>query len=291
MLYICHILGLLTLALAAPISSHDQLTNVAPTVWPSPMESSIVADSRSHGILIQIQPLDSIRVRSLTWCRYSRPPSKRCSSADSVKLISATIAIDEPLSMPSFVRQIAPRLVSKISPSPISSLHPQSQWSPSAISNVLFGCITSFLGVVTIVVTYYLSRRRFQRDQSGREYHQPLNIIALLMYWSIDELAELDDTSAFGTPVGGEIQPLQDLTISYTTINGGLDGANREDTESPVTPGAAHLNTTWAEYVPRVLAQGYLENTCLGQKEWKEILGEGKVKSMVWMVKSCTRKL
>lgn len=98
--------------------------------------------------------------------------------ADSVDLISATTAVGEPLSMPSSVRQIAPWLASDTPPSPISSLHPQSQWTPS---NVLFGCITSILGAVAIVVTYYLNRRRLRRVQSGMECHQLLNIIALLM--------------------------------------------------------------------------------------------------------------
>ena len=33
-----------------------------------------------------------------------------------------------------------------------------------------------------------------------------------------------------------------------------------------------------------MLAQGYLENCDLGQKDWKEMLDEGKLTSMVWMV-------
>lgn len=141
--------------------------------------------------------------------------------------------------MPSSAKQIAPRPASNISPKPISSLYRQSQWSPGDISNVLFGCITSILGVLAVVVTYYLSRRRLQGGQSGIEYHQVLHVILLLICERIDEPAELDDTSTFGTPSNGETQPLQDLMPSYTSINGASAGVNRDDTGSPVTPEAA----------------------------------------------------
>ena len=40
-----------------------------------------------------------------------------------------------------------------------------------------------------------------------------------------------------------------------------------------------------------MLAQRYLENCDLGQKDWKEMLGEGKLTPMVWMVQSWMRQL
>ena len=39
----------------------------------------------------------------------------------------------------------------------------QSQWSPVDISTVLFGCIASVLGVLTLWVTFWLGRRSFVR--------------------------------------------------------------------------------------------------------------------------------
>lgn len=39
----------------------------------------------------------------------------------------------------------------------------QSQWSRGDISTVLFGCIASVLGVLTLWVTFWLGRRSFVR--------------------------------------------------------------------------------------------------------------------------------
>lgn len=55
MLYICHILGLLALALGAAIPGSHLLKDVAPPVWPLSVEPYVVgADSPSHGNFVQI---------------------------------------------------------------------------------------------------------------------------------------------------------------------------------------------------------------------------------------------
>lgn len=147
--------------------------------------------------------------------------------------------------MPISVNQIAPLSALNTSPAATSSLHQQLQWSPSDISNVLFGCITSVLGVAAILVTYYLHRRRSHRYQPGTMYPEGFNLTALLMSCSIVEPAELDDTAISGTSFSGEIQPLQELLPSYAAINDPSGDVDREVTESPVsgspvTPQAAH---------------------------------------------------
>ena len=47
------------------------------------------------------------------------------------------------------------------------SLPQQSRWGPGVISNVLFGCVTSFLGAMAVGVPYYLYRRQLRSQQSG----------------------------------------------------------------------------------------------------------------------------
>lgn len=57
---------------------------------------------------------------------------------------------------------------SSISPSqPTFSLPHQSRWGPGDISNVLFGCVTSFLGAMAVGLPYYLYRRQLRSQQSG----------------------------------------------------------------------------------------------------------------------------
>ena len=56
------------------------------------------------------------------------------------------------------------------SPSPSQapfSLPQQSQWGPGDISNVLFGCVASFLGAMAVGLPYYLYRRQLRSQQSS----------------------------------------------------------------------------------------------------------------------------
>lgn len=57
--------------------------------------------------------------------------------------------------------------VSTASPSHVSfSLPQQSRWGPS-ISNILFSCIASLIGAMSIGLTYYIYRRKSRSLQSG----------------------------------------------------------------------------------------------------------------------------
>ncbi|MCJ1468929.1 hypothetical protein MMC07_007559 [Pseudocyphellaria aurata] len=51
------------------------------------------------------------------------------------------------------------------------SLPQQSQWGPGDISNILFGCVASVLGAITVGLTYYLHRRQSggQRSDDSME--------------------------------------------------------------------------------------------------------------------------
>ncbi|MCJ1467037.1 hypothetical protein MMC07_005659, partial [Pseudocyphellaria aurata] len=46
------------------------------------------------------------------------------------------------------------------------SLLQQAQWGPGDISNILFGCVASVLGTITVGLTYYLHRRQSGGQQS-----------------------------------------------------------------------------------------------------------------------------
>lgn len=71
MLYICQVLGLLALTIAAPVPGRHQLRDVAVPIWPLSMTPSVAAEARIIGIVIQIT-LDAAKVwtvsefRSLT---------------------------------------------------------------------------------------------------------------------------------------------------------------------------------------------------------------------------------
>ena len=57
---------------------------------------------------------------------------------------------------------------SSVSPSQAPfSLPQQSQWGPGSISNVLFGCVASFLGAMAVGLPYYLYRRQLRSQQSS----------------------------------------------------------------------------------------------------------------------------
>ncbi len=59
---------------------------------------------------------------------------------------------------------IAPPGYATASSSPNSASEPQSQsrWSPSDVGTVVFGCIGSILGILTLWLTLWLGRQRFK---------------------------------------------------------------------------------------------------------------------------------
>ena len=59
---------------------------------------------------------------------------------------------------------IAPPGYTMASSSPNSASEPQSQprWSPSDVGTIVFGCIGSILGILTLWLTFWLGRQRFK---------------------------------------------------------------------------------------------------------------------------------
>ena len=47
-------------------------------------------------------------------------------------------------------------------PNSASELQNQSRWSPSDVGTVVFGCIGSILGILTLWLTFWLGRQRFK---------------------------------------------------------------------------------------------------------------------------------
>ncbi|MCJ1466819.1 hypothetical protein MMC07_005440 [Pseudocyphellaria aurata] len=136
--------------------------------------------------------------------------SKSCYSVvDISTALTDSLAIPKPLFTSSPVRPIAPRTAFNNSLSESSSLHQPSQWSPSAIGTIFFGCVTSISGIAAVMVKCYLNRRHARRVLS-------------------DEPVELDDTSTSGTPHNGGTQPLQGPTPSQTSINGASTSVNQD---------------------------------------------------------------
>ena len=48
------------------------------------------------------------------------------------------------------------------SPNSVSKFQIQSAWSPSDVGTVVFGCIGSVLGILTLWLTFWLGRQRFE---------------------------------------------------------------------------------------------------------------------------------
>ncbi len=59
------------------------------------------------------------------------------------------------------------------SPSSASKFQSQSAWSPSDVGTVVFGCIGSVLGILTLWLTFWLGRQRF-RFIINEEFHKEL---------------------------------------------------------------------------------------------------------------------
>ena len=79
---------------------------------------------------------------------------------------NGTIALSVPVTTKSTssTLMIAPSGYTMASSSPSSVSEPQSQpkWSPSDVGTVVFGCIGSALGVLTLWLTFWLGRQRFK---------------------------------------------------------------------------------------------------------------------------------
>lgn len=59
----------------------------------------------------------------------------------------------------------------------------QSQWSPGDISNVLFGCIATIVGVITLLLMLWLGRRRFGSASTGNSSAPPSDKSTYLTPW------------------------------------------------------------------------------------------------------------
>ncbi|MCJ1262973.1 hypothetical protein MMC22_002843 [Lobaria immixta] len=106
------------------------------------------------------------------------------------------------------------------SPSPdqiFFNLPRQSQWGPGDISNIFFGCVATFLGVITIGLTYCLHHRKSSSQLS-------------------DESIELEDISVFEPSDGDNTLPLEDFPPTYTSIDASPDSLGEQGTGSPITP-------------------------------------------------------
>ncbi|MCJ1427698.1 hypothetical protein MMC29_005603 [Sticta canariensis] len=107
---------------------------------------------------------------------------------------------------------------SSASPSqaPFSLPVQQSQWGPGDISNVLFGCVASFLGAMAVGLPYYLYRRQL-RSQQLNGSPEPLN------------------TSVYEPSNNDDALPLQDLPPAYRSVDAPADSLGPHGTEYPVT--------------------------------------------------------
>lgn len=130
----------------------------------------------------------------------------------------------------------AQRPVSSASPSSVSfGLSQQSQWGPSDIGNILFGCIASLLGAMTIGLTYYLYRRQLGSQQSGLWTRMWLSSDQVANKL-IDESVELDDIPTSEPSDDNNASPLEDLPPSYTSVDTSTGSLAQYGTGSPVTP-------------------------------------------------------
>ncbi|MCJ1468927.1 hypothetical protein MMC07_007557 [Pseudocyphellaria aurata] len=102
-----------------------------------------------------------------------------------------------------------------------SSLPQQSQWGPDAISDILFGCVASILGAITVGLTYYLHRRQSRGQQS-------------------DDSMEQDNMRSFepseGNGCGG--LPLEDLSPAYTSVGASAGGPSQQSQQNMGFPSA-----------------------------------------------------
>lgn len=121
-------------------------------------------------------------------------------------LIAVTTAPDAIQALPTAISILhtnttAQGPASSASPDQISfSLPQQSQWGPGDISNIFFGCVATFLGAITIGLTYCLHHRKSSSQLS-------------------DESIELEDISVFEPSNGDNTLPLEDFPPTYTSID------------------------------------------------------------------------
>lgn len=118
------------------------------------------------------------------------------------------------------------------------NLPQQPQWGPGDISNVLFGCVASVLGGITVGLPYYLYRQQLSRtsQHSGLCAIIYIPVFTSLTMISVDDSVELDDVPVFEPSDDDIALPLEDLPPAYTSENSSAGNIGHQGTGSPVTP-------------------------------------------------------
>lgn len=112
------------------------------------------------------------------------------------------------------------------------SLSQQSQWGPGDISNVVFGCVASLLGGITILLTYYVYRRQSPSRRPGSwTTYLPIKFLTACL----DESIELGDISVLDPRDGDNALPPEGLPPAYTSDGASPGSLGLQAAGSPVT--------------------------------------------------------
>lgn len=132
-----------------------------------------------------------------------------------------------------------PTMTSSVN-SALYTLQPGSKWGPSDISNVLFGIITSVLGAFALGLTYWLSRRHHQRQQSGTAF-KPLTRISLTMFRLVHTSTVTERNLDSNIPDDANGLQLLDLPPTYTVVDDAPTHLESNGT-TVATPTSAHID-------------------------------------------------
>ena len=95
---------------------------------------------------------------------------------------NGTIAISAPVTIlsthPALTIASPSNAMASSSPNSASQFQNQSRWSPGDVGTVLFGCIGSVLGILTLCLTLWLGRQRFKLIIK-KDYQEELQLESL----------------------------------------------------------------------------------------------------------------